>query len=71
MKVDPCGVCGEEVGCNSILRTKCKKWVYRCCFDVPRQVSLLSCRDAFVCKTCLSHNCSVEHKLEVKGDEDV
>ena len=25
---------------------------------VPRQVSLLSCRDVFVCRICLGHNCS-------------
>ena len=40
-KVDPCGACGERVGCNSTQCTKCQRWVHRCCFDVPRQVSLL------------------------------
>ena len=39
--------------------------------DVSRQVSLLSCRDVFVCRTCLGHNCSVEEMLEFKRDEDV
>ena len=24
LKVDPCGVCGEQVGCNSIQCTKCQ-----------------------------------------------
>ena len=38
---------------------------------MPRQVSLLSCWDVFVCKLCLGHKCSVEEKLEVKRDEDV
>ena len=33
---------------------------------MPRQVSLLLCRDVFVCRTCLGHNCSVEEKLEFK-----
>ena len=70
-KVDPCGVCGERVGCNSIHRTKCQRWVHRRCSDVPRQVSQLSCRDVFVCRTCLGHNCSVEEKLEFKRGEDV
>ena len=41
-KVDPCGACGERVGCNSILCTKCQRWVHLCCSDVPRQASLLS-----------------------------
>ena len=38
---------------------------------MPRQVSLLSCRDIFVCRTCLRHNCSVVEKLEFKTGEDV
>ena len=48
LKADPCGVCAERVGYNSIKCTKYQKWVHRCS-DVPRQVSLLSCWDVFVC----------------------
>ena len=70
-KVDPCGVCGERVGCNSIQCTKCQRWVHRRYSDVPRQVSLLSCRDIFVCRTSLCHNCSVVEKLVFKTGEDV
>ena len=70
-KVDPCGVCGWWVGCNSIQCMKCQRWVHHCCSDVPRQVSPLSCCDVFVCRTCLGHNCSVEEKLEFKKGEDV
>ena len=66
-KVDPCGVCDEQVGCNSIEFTKFQRWVHRRCSDVPRQVSLLSYRDVFVCRTCHGHNCSVEEKLSLKG----
>ena len=40
LKVDPCGVCGERVGCNSTQCTKCQRWIYRRSSDVPRQVSL-------------------------------
>ena len=50
LKVDPCCVCGERVGCNSIQCIKCPRWVHCRCSNVPRQVSLLSCRDVFVCK---------------------
>ena len=39
--------------------------------DVRRHVSLLSCRDIFVCRICLCHNCSVVEKLEFKTGEDV
>ena len=56
---------GEEVGCNSIQRTKCQRWVHHRCSDVPRQVSLLSCRDVLVSRTCLGHNCLVEGKLQL------
>ena len=38
---------------------------------MPRQTSLLSCRDVFVYRTCLGHNCSVEEKLECKRGENV
>ena len=68
--VDPCGGCGERVGCNSIQCTKCQRWVHRRCSNVPRKVSLVSCRDVFVCRTCLGLNCSVE-KLQFKRGEDV
>ena len=70
-KVDPLGIFGERVGCNSIQCTKCQRWVRRHCSDVTRQVSLLSCCDVFVCRTYLGHNCSVEEKLECKSGEDV
>ena len=69
-KVDPCRVCGERVGWNSIQFMKCQRWFHRCS-DVPRVVKLLSCQDVFVCRPCLGHNCSVEEKLEFKRDEDV
>ena len=70
-KLDSSGVCDERVGCNSIQRTKCQKWVHCRCSDVPWQASLLSCRNVFVCKTCLVLNCSAEDKLEFKKDVDV
>ena len=42
-KVDPCGVCGEQVGCNSIQCMKFQRWAHHHCSDLPRQVSLRSC----------------------------
>ena len=48
-----------------------KRWVHHRCSDVSRQVSLRSCWDVFVCRTCLGHDCSVEEKLEFKRGEDV
>ena len=56
-KVDRSGVCSEQIGCNSIQCTKCQRWLHRFSSNVPRQVSLLSCWDVFVCRTCLGHNC--------------
>ena len=69
-KVDPCGFCVVRVACNSAQCTKCHRWVHRRCSNVTRQVSLLSCRDVFVCKTSFGHNCSVE-KFEFKRGDDV
>ena len=70
-KVDPCGVCDEQVGCNSIQCMKCQRCVHHRCSDVPRQVSLLSCQEIFVCRTCIGQNCSIEKKIEFKRGEDV
>ena len=44
LKVDPCGVCGERVGSNSIQCMNCQRCVHLCCSDVPGQVSLSSWR---------------------------
>ena len=71
LKVDPCGICGDRVACNSIKCTKCQRWVHCCFFDVPKWLSLLSCQDVFICRTCLGYNCSVRKKLEFKRGEDV
>ena len=30
-----------------------------------RKISLLSCRDVFVCRISLAHNCSVEGKVKM------
>ena len=70
-KLDPCVVCGEQVGCNSIQCMKCQRWVHCRCSDMPREMSLLSCWDVFVCRTCLGHNGSVEEKLEFERGENV
>ena len=70
-RVDLYVFCGERVACNFIYSTKCQRWVHGRCSDVPTQVSLLSCCDVFVCRTCLGHNCPVEEKLEFKRGEDV
>ena len=37
-KVDPCGVCDEQVVCNSIQCTKCQRQVYHRCSVVPSSV---------------------------------
>ena len=70
LKVDFCGVCDQRIGFNSVQCTSCHSLVHRCCSDGTKQVSLLSCRDVFVCRTCLGHNCSVE-KLEFKRGKNV
>ena len=70
-KVDPCGVCGEQVGCNSNQCMHCQRWVHGRCSDVPEEMSLVLCCDVFVYRTCLSHNCSVEEKLEFKRGKNV
>lgn len=71
MNADPYDECCEQVGRNSVWYAKCQKKVHRRCLDEPSRVSLLLLRDLFNCRTCLSHNCSVKEKTEVKNGEDV
>ena len=35
-KVDPCGICGEQVMANSVLCVKFKKWIHGRCVKVKR-----------------------------------
>ena len=62
-KLDPYGVCGVWIGCNSIWCKKCNNWLHRRCSDVPGRVSLLLCWNVFVSTTSLGYNSSVEDKL--------
>ena len=70
-KVDPCGVYGEQVGHDSIWCAKYQNWVYRPFSGLPRQVSLFSCQDFFVCWTCPGLNYSIEEKVPFKRGKDV
>ena len=45
----PCAVCRTGVGANSILRTKCKKWVHKKCSGIKR---VLSSDPSYQCLCC-------------------
>ena len=70
LKVDPCGVCGEQFGCNSFQCTKCQRWVHRHCSEMPRQVVYYHAGMSLSVEH-LGYNCSGEEKLEFKRGEDV
>jgi len=46
----PCGVCGKGVGSNSILCTKCQKWVHGRCSGT--RGSLAKASPTFICRKC-------------------
>ena len=46
-KVDPCGVCGERVGCNFIQCMKCQRWVHHCNSDEAVSARIGSVRKKF------------------------
>ena len=48
---DPCGVCGKRVIANSVLCTKCMKWIHGRCAKVKRVTSCLATN--FVCVCCM------------------
>ena len=57
----PCSVCGNGVGRNSLLGTKCQRWVHKKCSGIQRKVASIN---GFVCKRCLGLVAtSMEEKL--------
>ena len=51
---DPCGVCGNGVGINSILCTKCNHWVHKRCTKIKKSLGTVTEEEkaSFICKTC-------------------
>ena len=47
-KVDPCAKCGKRMMVNSVMYTKCGKWVYGRCTRMKRVTLTLG--KGFVCK---------------------
>ena len=52
-KIDPCGICGKRVMANSVLCTKCRKWIHGRCAKMKRVTTSLASH--FVCARC--RNC--------------
>ena len=50
-KVDPCAKCGKKVIANSMMCTKCGKWVHGRCAKMKRVTSTLA--KGFVCELCV------------------
>ena len=50
-KVDPCAKCGKRVMANSVMCTKCYKWVHGICAKMKRVASTLA--KSFVCELCV------------------
>jgi len=48
----PCGVCGRDVGTNSVQFTICQKWVNRKCSDIKR--SMYKVMMTFICRGCVN-----------------
>ena len=70
-KVDPCCVCGEQVGCNFFSVRNVRGGFIVVLLMCLCWLSLLSCWDVFFCRTCLGDNCLVGEKLEFKKSENV
>jgi len=48
----PCGVCGSDVGNNSIQCTSCQKWVHRTCSGIKG--SMYKVMKTVVCRGCVN-----------------
>ena len=63
-KVDPCAKCGKRVVANSVMCTKCCKWVHGRCAKMKRVTSTLA--KGFVCELCV-----YAKKVIVEPDEEI
>jgi len=52
----PCGVCGKDVGNNSIQCSSCQKWVHKKCSG-----SMYKVMKSFICRDCLNPVTSTGH----------
>ena len=50
-KVDPCAKCSKRVMENSVMCTKCCKWIHGRCAKMKRVTSTLT--KGFVCELCV------------------
>ena len=65
----PCGVCKKGVGRNSILCSKCKKWIHRKCSNIKGR---LKQDPHYICPVCADERVKiVEDKLQIKVKADV
>ena len=67
----PCGVCKKGVGKNSILCSKCKKWIHKRCSNITGS---LKQDPHYICPVCADEHRRqkiVQDKLHIKVKEDV
>ena len=61
-EVDPCAKCGKRVMANSVMCTKCGKWVHGSCAKRKRVTSTLA--KGFVCEICVYTKKGIEEPGE-------
>jgi len=55
----PCGVCGRDVGSNSIQHTSHQKWLHKKCSGIKGSITKVM--KSFICKRCLNPVTSTGH----------
>ena len=60
----PCGVCGKGVGANSILCTKCNKWIHGKCSGLLK--GTMGVAKQFTCKSCSGDSIGIGAKAKDK-----
>ena len=63
----PCGVCGKGVGVNSIMCTKCNKWVHGKCSGLKK--GAMGTTKLFTCKSCSAG--TIKTAKSEKGEYEV
>ena len=61
----PCGVCGRDVGSNSIQSSSCHKWVHKKCSGIKG--SVYKVMRSFICRGCSKLVISTGHSSVDNG----
>jgi len=66
----PCGVCGKDVGSNSVQYISYQKWVHKKCNGIKGSTSKVM--KSFICRDCLNPvSCAGHASVDISASENL